>query len=109
MIIAPYKDVAEGGWYFDAPELGVFKEALIRGADALLDEEVSCSTSALVEFSDGPFPGAAVLLTRERSGLPSEEYGTWYRDSKHGRAVWLCDTLSLYFAAPPDKIYVRLR
>lgn len=106
MIIAPYRGA--DGWYFDAPELGVFKEALVRGADMLLDAEITGPT-ATIEFSDAPLPGADIILTRERPGLPAEEFGTWYRDTKYGREVWLCDTLSLYFKDPPERIHLRIR
>jgi len=103
--IAPYK-AADGGWYFDAPKLGIHREALVRGADALLDAEAG--SSVILEFADAPFTGADMVLARERPGLQEEDFGTWYRDSRYGRPVWLCDTLSLYFSDPPERIHLRI-
>lgn len=104
-VIMPYK--WNGIWVFDDKERGLVREALISGADALLEaatEHIADrDQGVVVVFSDRPFPTHTLALTWQ--GGDENGHGTYYYAQKYRQRAWLCPALLLYFPEPPMKIY----
>lgn len=122
--IAPYQK--RGVWMFDDDTLGLKEEAFVAGADTMIDLITTGmkdpATGFIMQFSDKPFPGYMVKLTRDDarkkeiiavvSGEPMN-VGTWYSMvNPITKAVvegWLCPALNLYYEESPRNLYVAVR
>ena len=106
-VIRPYR--RDGQWMFDDPGAGLEAEALIEGMPEIIEHATRHIPDAErgfeAAFAGEPFPGATLVLRRERE----ESGGTWYRDEATGREGWLCPALLMYFAEPPERLFVEVR
>jgi hypothetical protein len=98
-----------GTWVYDDPEVGVFGEPFVLGADTMLSRlrelQVGPGRGPFrVVFSASPFPGAL-----EARKLHKEDGGVWYEAELGGETMqgWLCGHFFDYFAAAPPAVYVR--
>ena len=106
-VIRPYKYY--GQWVFDDENTGLVREALISGADTVLDilsaDIPRADRGILVLFSPGLFPSAQVHATwvREEAG------GDVYLIQEPEMEAWLCPALLKYFANAPPELYVQVK
>lgn len=108
LVLHPYKYY--GTWVFDDDRTGLVREAFVSGIPEILEETLEKNGVPVREaekgfdltFSQTPFPGQQVELTR----LREESGGNWYK-SDTGREGWLCPALFKYFPVAPEKIYAR--
>jgi hypothetical protein len=111
MFIFPYR--YRGGWVFDDERYGLVREALVDGADTLLDKLCApyegggkVVTQGVLRFAElGEHGGGPYTLIR--SG-PRNNGNDYVVDGPgghlSGHRVWLCSALDCYFAAPPGSI-----
>ena len=99
--IAPYK--YHGQWVFDDPRVGLVREALVAGADTLLDKLSNNAERATVLFSANQFPGSERLRL-----MRSDKTGSDYVHES-GHKLWLCPALFLYFDEAPDNLYIQVK
>jgi len=106
-LIKPYR--WEGMWVFDDLVKELDKEALVCGADDLLDLIVGDGDSCKILFSAKKFPDSQFKLDwiseEDDNGL---EYGNWYRSETHGQDLWLCPALFKYFDEAPKEMYIKV-
>jgi hypothetical protein len=106
-VIKPYH--WEGMWVFDDERVGLEREALVAGADSMVDIAVAqkdiknADTGFLLLFSVGPFPGADMQLEWVRA----EFGGNVYRWDEH--EGWLCPALLRYFDVAPKQLFVQMK
>ena len=104
----------EGGWAFDDPRHGLVAEALIRGADTLVNKMLCLVAAgqtvnrARLTFAAGPAPGLRFFIrkTGETDG------GTTYLvvdPPLVGHQLWLCPALLCYFDVAPAAISLDIR
>ncbi len=107
LVIAPRWDDLSRTWVFDDAARGLAAEPFVSGVPAMIDSLVADIPTARAGFrllfSASPFPGAGRTLTR----LHADCGGTWYRDDSTDLCGWLCPALFRYFAAAPERIYLR--
>jgi len=105
-VINPYK--YHGQWVFDDETRGLDKEALVSGADTLLDLLTDDADNCLIIFSKGTFPDYdfSVVKVEEEEGAGTDYLFTFKDGSTH--LLWLCPALLKYFESPPETIYFRL-
>lgn len=96
--IEPY--IWNGLWVFDDPEVKLKREALIAGADELMDALSKGSDRFTLLFADFEFPGHQIHIQLKRV----EKVGQTYR-TDDGKEAWLCPALLLYFDKPPKHLY----
>ena len=104
----------EGVWVFDDPELGLEKEALVAGMEAMIyfaTQELGIEEPErgfVATFSDKPFPDYRIkmLLVGQETG---EERHGWHTYEALGVEGSLCPALFKYFKKAPKAIYVELR
>ena len=112
-----------GGWAFDDLRYGLVAEALIEGADTLVDraleviyrEDTPRVHRALLRFVDGPgiIPGSGHMgawVTLKKTG--ESNGGTDYAvldEPFLGHRVWLCPALLCYFDSAPRCITLDVR
>jgi hypothetical protein len=109
MVLSPYSSGGRG-WIFDAPELNVYREAFVAGADSYIDlmtknkDIIDAREGFKLTFSAGEFPGADdVVKWKEKVGA-----GDTYHSEKYNHDLWLCPCLrSFYPLAAPEQIYVK--
>lgn len=104
-VIHPYKDA--GQWVFDDPSRELKKEALVSGADTLLDVLTISGVSCSVVFSEKPFPTSQEVLENISPEVDGQE-GTFYYHQKSGIKAWLCPALLKYFSTPPTQIHFQI-
>ena len=110
LTIYPYK--FHECWVFDDPRTGLKEEAFVCGATEMISRLVASKHLPRAEhgfaltFSGEPFAGQDVALELLR---PDEHEGNWYHGEVAGLRMecWLCPALYCYFAAAPERIYVR--
>jgi hypothetical protein len=94
---------------FDDPDVGLVREPFVAGVPEMIDRVVrdlpDASSGFNLIFSDRPFPGAELVLERERE----EDGGQWYRWPETGAQGWLCPALYQYFETAPERLYVEVR
>ena len=90
----------QDGWYFDYPEKGIEREALVGNVGALLELYIGTPHCRLVavQFSDELFEGAQAFPFDR-----PENSGFIYRAPE--MEFWLCDVLLQFFATPPAILY----
>lgn len=120
-----YPYFRRGSWVFDDAKTGLIEEAFVHGADAVLTRLVhekaipAAERGFTLRFSDEPFDVADAELTWLRSGsaeavdgdeIGSPHGGNWYSCTIAGAVMqgWLCDSLLLFFPAPPARIYIKV-
>jgi hypothetical protein len=105
-VIRPYR--WNGMWVFDDPDVGLVREPFVAGMPEIIADLVRDIPDAGMGFnmlwSDRPFPGARVVLERERE----QEGGYWYRWAETGAQGWLCPALLLYFDPAPERLYIEV-
>ena len=114
----------DGGWAFNDERYGLVAEALIEGADTLVDK-----TLALAYRGDAPNVNRALLRFIEGPGIiyASGNVGPWVFMKKVGESnggtdyevvdpsplaghrVWLCPELLCYFEVAPRSITLDVR
>jgi hypothetical protein len=99
----------QGTWVYDDPELGVFGEPFVLGADVMLSclRELHVGPGRepfRVTFSASRFPGAL-----EARRLEEEDGGVWYQAELAGQVLsgWLCAHFFDYFETAPPAVFVR--
>jgi hypothetical protein len=116
-----YQDIC---WVFDDPQTGLKEEAFVLGASEMISTLVeakgipNAERGFALSFSDRPFEHdveltrlapeeAARRLRQPASSLP--ETGHWYSGAVAGETMvgWLCPALDEYFAAAPNRIFVK--
>jgi hypothetical protein len=106
-VIHPYR--WNGLWVFDDPDVGLVREPFVAGMPEIIDYLVRDIPDAGLGFnmlwSDRPFPGAKLVLERERE----QEGGNWYRWIETGAQGWLCPALLLYFNPAPKRLYIDVK
>jgi hypothetical protein len=98
-----------GTWVYDDPEVGVFGEPFVLGADTMLTKlralQVGDSFDPFrIVFSASPFPGAL-----EARRLHEEDGGVWYEAELGDQVLsgWLCAHFFDYFTAAPEVVYIK--
>jgi hypothetical protein len=98
-----------GTWVYDDPELEVYSEPFVLGADTILStlRELQVGPGRdpfRITFSASPFPGA---LAGRRLG--EADGGVWYETELDGHVLrgWLCNHFFDYFETAPPVVYVR--
>jgi Family of unknown function (DUF6717) len=96
-------------WVYDDPELGVYAEPFVLGADTMLTRLRAVQIAPghdpfRIVFSSSAFPGAI-----EAKRLDEEDGGVWYeaalgQDTMRG---WLCSHFFDYFRTAPASVYVK--
>jgi hypothetical protein len=98
-------------WVYDDPELGVFGEPFVLGAETILSRlralQVGSGTGPFrIVFSASPFPGAVGARR-----LHEEDGGVWYEADLGGEGGalegWLCGHFFDYFESAPPEVYVK--
>lgn len=100
-------------WVFDAPEVGLFAEPFVSGADQIL------TSLALAQLNLPAQNGSKFQLIFSNQGFPDyhchfkrqepEFDGYWYL-SDAGQRGWLCPaTLCFFPAGHPEELYIQLR
>lgn len=106
-VIKPY--LWEGVWVFDDPNVGLVKEALVGGTDAIIDLATASIPNAskgfITLFSAGYFPDATIVLEWVREDNGGNVY-LWPEKNMEG---WLCPALQKYFQNPPEKLYIQVK
>jgi len=106
-VIKPYR--WEGMWVFDDPDKELVKEALVSGADDLLDLIVGEGDSCKLLFSAKKFPDAQFKVDWVREeGDDGFEFGNWYHSETHEQNLWLCPALFKYFDEAPKEIHIKV-
>ena len=100
-------------WVFDAPDLGLFAEPFVAGADVILTQlahaylgiEPEVGAKFQLIFSQQGFPGFQLCFQRQNA----EYDGFWYV-SEAGSWGWLCPaTLCFFPEGFPETLYVEVR
>lgn len=100
-------------WAFDAPEVGLYGEPFVSGADTILTDiafrklgvKPSVGASFIAIFSATGFPNYDMKLQR----LHAEFGGYWYRDVDSGAEGWLCPaTLKFFPNGHPETIFLKV-
>lgn len=120
-VLHPYRDQQFGGWFYDDPDLGVFREAFVMGSSEVIDHLVGKETNHFTCFiSQNPIPGAQAHLVKTTApkfetpyvydAEAEEESFTkgWYQLAGTEMKHWLCGCVLDYFQDYPDHIYVRI-
>jgi hypothetical protein len=108
-------------WVFDDARTGLKAEAFVAGCSEAITRLVQAKSIPAAEkgfalsFSDRPFDGHDAELSLQRDGggdgcdVAPPLAGNWYGGVIGGERMtgWLCPALLLYFAAPPETLYVR--
>lgn len=98
-------------WVFDDDKKGLEREALIAGADLIIDNMVSTFENPedgfICIFSENPFPGHMYKLELTQRGDLIN--GNWYRCAALGLDGWLCGSLYKYFDTEPENIYIQVK
>jgi hypothetical protein len=106
-LIRPY--LHHGVWVFDDPAVGLVKEPFVAGIPEMIEratgEIPDASRGFVAIFSAGFFPGAQIVLERDRD----EGGGTWYRWPEMGQEGWLCPALFRYFETAPERLYIQVK
>jgi hypothetical protein len=96
-------------WIYDDPEVGVYGEPFVSGADKMLTQLRAMQVGPgldpfRVVFSASPFPGAL-----EAKRLDEEDGGVWYEAELGGQLLrgWLCAHFFDYFSSAPPTVYVK--
>jgi hypothetical protein len=99
----------QGTWVYDDPEVGVYAEPFVLGADTMLsllrEAQVGPGRDPFrITFAASPFPGAV-----EARRLAEEDGGVWYEAELQGHVLsgWLCGHFFDYFESAPPAVYVR--
>ena len=99
----------QGTWVYDDPEVGVYGEPFVLGADVMLsglrEAQVGPGREPFrITFSASPFPGAL-----EARRLDEDSGGVWYEMSLGGQTAtgWLCAHFFDYFESAPPSVYVK--
>lgn len=113
--IAPFTDDGEPPtWMYNAPNLEVFDEPLVRGTDELIHQFFLAHNAepkrnvGVISFADRPFKplqdGVAVHAATYEG---AENDGSWYRVPVlgPGKRAWLCAVLFRYYEKAPKKLY----
>ena len=107
LCIHPYNH--KGTWVFDDPQVGLYREPFVSGADVIIDEMVKPLAKPekgfTLLFSLDPFPGHELVLDYVRP----EFGGNWYQSSKLGKEGWLCPALTKYLDPAPPHIYAQFK
>jgi hypothetical protein len=113
-----------GGWAFDDERYGLVAEALIEGADTLVDRLLSwrgasASNKALLRFSDGAYTeighswlghdGPWVFMKKVGESNGGTDYEVVDPMFVAGHRVWLCPALLCYYAVAPQSLTLDLR
>ena len=109
-VINPYK--WNGMWVFDDPAKELDKEPLVSGADTMMDILAGEKDSAVVVFSETPFPDHQFHIDWTAPGNPlapkSRDCGDWYIAPEfQDHRMWLCPALLKYFENAPERIYIK--
>ena len=105
-VIKPYFDEGLEAWVFDDEERGLYKEALVLGADLLCQSLYEKYGDFSASFSANYIPNADVVL--HRTTEPSRQNGTWYKEATSKQDAWLCPALFKFFDEAPDSIYLKV-
>ena len=99
----------QGTWVYDDPEVGVYAEPFVLGADTMLSQLRAAQVGPgrnpfWITFAASPFPGAL-----EARRLEEEAGGVWYEAELQGHLLrgWLCNHFFDYFETAPATVYVR--
>jgi hypothetical protein len=99
----------QGTWVYDDPEVGVYAEPFVLGADTMLSQLRAAQVGPgrdpfRITFAASAFPGA--LAARR---LQEEAGGVWYEAELQGHVLrgWLCSHFFDYFETAPATVYVR--
>ncbi|HLX55326.1 MAG TPA: DUF6717 family protein [Aquella sp.] len=107
MVLYPYSARGYDDWVFDAPEVGLYREAFIAGSDLLITKATQHIPNAKqgikLTFSGDEFPNYDVKL----EWLRPEASGNTYYCGKYKMNCWLCPALLLFFKNPPEFIYAK--
>jgi hypothetical protein len=99
-------------WVFDAPEVRLWAEPFVAGADAVLTQLVKArlgleprdGSQFQLIFSAQGFPGYHLQFERRE-----EEYGGYWYTSKDKDWGWLCPaTLHFFPSGHPENLYVKV-
>ena len=101
--IFPYK--IGNCWAFDDEKVGLHAEALVAGADSLLDILGKGRTEVAVVFSASEFPSYDVKLDLVNTSPTGSNY--IYKELNH--ALWLCPALFLYLPIAPQELYIQIK
>lgn len=112
MAIVVDRDSDTGYWHFDDPARGLEREALIRGADKILDtirmdEAIMgprIASKLILTFSAQKFPGSQYAFERKEA----EDSGNWYYWPQGDMRGWLCPALLLYFREAPEVLHMQV-
>jgi hypothetical protein len=112
LVLFPYVGPGAACWVFDDPRTGLKEEAFVEGSSEIITRVVArkgipdAARGVQLIFSDQLFEGHDVVRrwTHEDPGG-----GNWYEGDVFGEWMvnWLCPALLLYFAEPPQRLYVR--
>jgi len=103
--ISPFK--FKGTWVFDAPNLGLDKEAFVQGADTIVETIGrglrNPEDGFIVHFTDDDVSDVAHYRL---TWIRGEFGGNWYMLDGYGIHGWLCPALFKFFPSAPKHIYV---
>ena len=112
LTLFPYLFPGTECWVFDDARTGLKEEAFVEGTSEMITRVVErkripdAARGFQLTFSDQRFEGYDVVRnwTSEDPGG-----GNWYEGEVLGQRMvnWLCPALLLYFAEPPQRLYVR--
>lgn len=106
-ILYPYK---EGNvWYYDDPDIGVYKEAFVLGSSETIDRVLGEGTDKCkMLISQNPIPNYSARIGR-RKDIEEQLAGMlgWYQLEGTDMVNWLCAEVLAYFSDYPDSIYVK--
>lgn len=100
-------------WAFDAPEVGLYAEPFVSGADKILTAiafkklgvKSALGSSFTAVFSATGFPDYDLQLQR----LHPEFGGYWYKDVDSGAEGWLCPaTLKFFPEGHPETLFLKV-
>ena len=105
-------------WVFDDPNKGIVAEALVAGADLMIDKIIGGYDEDLaytLQFSTKDYPGSKMITlvqgqdARNDKRIPQwTETGSWWECKEDDHVMWLCDTLDEYIEIEDEVIFFSI-
>jgi hypothetical protein len=95
-------------WVFDDDSVGLYKEALVAGADTIcekLSKQVG-REDVVLQFSEFAFPSHKIRVDYITGDVKT---GTTYIWKTEDQVLWLCPALGKYFDHTPKSLYVDFK
>lgn len=106
-VLYPYRHM--GGWVFDDPDIGLYKEAFVLGTDEIINSIVGKRKKFKVLISHSYIPDETGVLEKvaikDKNNVEAEG---WYKLKGTEMVGWLCPQVLSYFRGYPDKIHFKI-